>query len=89
MRLFPPMIPYANFRLQGYRFEAFIPESDEEAHQFTLTITLAGREIRGEHVRMLYPCLFSVDVADLAVLEERTEEIIMEFGLEQRLARIR
>jgi hypothetical protein len=76
------MTVYASFTLKEHRFEAYIPDSDEEPHRFTLVITLGDKEIRREYIPMHYPCLFGVDVADIADLEERTEEIIRELGLE-------
>ena len=74
--------PYASFDLKGYRFEAFMPVDEEAPHEFSVVVSKDGLIVRREAVPMMYPCLFGVDVADKAALEERTEAIIKELGIE-------
>ena len=76
------VIPYASFDLKGYSFESFIPANEEAPHEFTVVVSKDGVTIRRETVPMMYPSLFGIDVADNAALEEHTEAIIKELGIE-------
>lgn len=67
----------------GHEFVASMPSSDAQDRSWLLTVTDAsgGTAFYG-HVPMVYAPRFGPDVADVAALNARIEEVIIELGLE-------
>ncbi len=67
---------YGSFEERGYKVEAYIPNSDEVPLAFVLRAYKEDELVKEMKVPMHYRPIFGVDVADVAALEEKTEELM-------------
>lgn len=81
------MREWSRFELGGYRFVAFLPDSGADTMSWTIVITdISGakRPGREEHVTLTHAPRFGPDVDDVAQLEERVEQLILELGIGEK-----
>lgn len=74
--------PDATFDLDGHSFACFLPLSDADPLEWTITVTKDGVVVRTDKVAMTYPPIFGVDVGDLATRDAHVEIMIRELGLQ-------
>lgn len=60
---------------------ASLAESAAEAQVFSIRVARGDVELRREKIPLVYPVAFEPHYEDVATLDERIEEIIMELGL--------
>lgn len=76
------MQEWARFELKGHSFVAYLPSDDAEESVFTLSVVSDGTELRREKIALFHRPIFGPDVEDVAMLNEKVEEIIADLGLE-------
>lgn len=78
----PNLMGYAEFELRGHSFQSWQPANDKARRELVIEVRKDGELILTEKVQMYHENRFGVDIEDNAALEDKTEEIIRELGLQ-------
>jgi len=70
------MYLYSHFEEKGYRFEAYVPDSDVDPVEFELRILVDGSPKASFSIPMTYRPVFGIDIDDLATLEMVADAIV-------------
>lgn len=70
------MLLYGKFEDRGYKFEAYIPNSDAEPVAFELRIIIGEEPKYVLYVPMTYVPTFGVDAGDIQVLEGALDQVL-------------
>lgn len=70
------------FTLGGYEFTSYIPAGPSDPLVWTIVVEKDGTEVRRETIAMIHEPLFGADIEDVRALDDRTDEIVREMGLE-------
>lgn len=76
------MQEWSRFELKGHTFVAYLPSDDTEESVFSISVLKDGAELRREKIALFHRPIFGPDVEDVAMLNEKVEEIIADLGLE-------
>lgn len=71
---------YGSFDDDRFHVEAFMPCDETELNQWTIRIFKDTVLIRQETIPMDYVPTFGPDVSDVAVMEERTDQLLKEMN---------
>lgn len=78
----PDYMGYAEFELAGHHFKSWQPANDNAPRQVLIEVYKDGKLVKEATSPMFHPNLFGMDIEDAGRMEDETEKIVKELGLE-------
>ena len=76
------MTEWSRFDLKGWQFRAFMPDTNDEAKQWTVKVTDPKGIQYAMYIPMEHDPIFGPDVSDCALLNDIVDEFIRDKGIE-------